>query len=76
MLAEIEFLRMQAADDLPMKGGLRSCLSDRICMILLHAVLIYNMCLSETLHMAASRRHIQGHNQDNWSFHIVLIDCL
>lgn len=57
------------------EGGLWSCLSDRICMFLLHAVLIYNICLSK-LHMAVSRPHIQDHNQDNWSFHIVLIDCL
>lgn len=75
MLAEIEFLRKQAADDLPMKGGYGPACQTEFACFLLHAVLIYNICLS-MLHMAVSRPHIQDHNQDNWSFHIVLIDCL
>lgn len=75
--AEIEFLGEQAADDLPMNGVLP--VRQNFHVFLLHALLIIDMSIRAVLktpHMAASRLHGQDYNQDNWSFHIVFIDCL
>lgn len=62
------------------EGGLWFCLSGwnlhvfASCSIDLWYMSI--RAVHEMLHMAVSRLHSQDHNQDNWSFHIVLIDCL